>query len=673
MAPLDRATADTRTITAIARAAVAALVLVCAGCSYGITVKPSGGPDLFAAWRASVGHSDELSPRTLQSLRRWDLDQSYERQPHETYTKLQMLAAKDSDPELLFALAEISFLLGRKAEKKSDPGACGYYYLCAGYAYHYLFPHCPTEGANPTTLDCERCARRVDCGQGTFDSFAFDPRFRLACDLYNAGLTKCIGAAQKIGRLDPRQQLQLPTADGKGFTLSVMHHGFPWQPEEFGPLHFCSEYEVVGLANSYRGFGLGVSLIGIRVGDESAKRKSVEKFPHEVSFPVTAFFRFDGTVADLATKRAGRLELYNPLAVEAVRIGRRRVPLETDLTTPLAYFLSRTDLEGIEYEGLFRGDKIQDRAGIYMFEPYQPGKIPVIMVHGLFASPLTWTTMFNDLRADAFVREHFQFWFYLYPTGSPYIATAADLRRELAKLRGDIDPHHQDPALEHLVLVGHSMGGLVSRLLTVDSGQDFWKLVSSRSFEEIKVTSTTKNELHDIFFFDQQPYVERVVFIGTPHHGSTLSPSAPAQLMARFIRLPKKIMHAASDLARIDPERAAGAGPFANSIDLLAPESPALELLAARPQSRNVHMHSIIGQAYGKGDDSTDGVVPYKSAHLDGVESEVVVPATHSYIHHQPRAVLEVRRILIEHLQNVRKAENLPLLPAAQLETTPKP
>jgi pimeloyl-ACP methyl ester carboxylesterase len=331
------------------------------------------------------------------------------------------------------------------------------------------------------------------------------------------------------------------------------------------------------------------------------------------------------------------------------------VPLETDLTTPLAYFLSRTDLDGIGLTGFLRDDTLRDRTGIYMFEPYQPGKIPVLMVHGLLSSPLTWTPLFNDLRADPELRERYQFWFYLYPTGDPYLATAADLRHSLTRLRAELDPHGRDPALDQMVLVGHSMGGLVSKLLTQDSGEEFWKLVSSQPFDEVKAHPDTRAELQRIFFFAPLPCVKRVVFLATPHHGSALSPSPPARLLAKFVRLPQRLRAAAHDVAEENPNLwpslgKAGADPhLPTSIDLLSPGAPALELLAKRSAPGGVTYHSIIGVIFGKGETGTDGVVPYSSAHIDGVASEVVVPADHVRVHHHARAVLEVRRILQEH------------------------
>src|SRR5207302_7155796 len=102
------------------------------------------------------------------------------------------------------------------------------------------------------------------------------------------------------------------------------------------------------------------------------------------------------------------------------------------------FFLSRSDFEAIGYKGFLQADRIQKRAGIYMFEPYQRGKIPVIMVHGLLSSPSTWAPLFNDLRADPVLRERFQFWFYLYPTANPYLLSAADLRATLDQLRAEL-------------------------------------------------------------------------------------------------------------------------------------------------------------------------------------------------------------------------------------------
>jgi hypothetical protein len=216
-----------------------------------------------------------------------------------------------------------------------------------------------------------------------------------------------------------------------------------------------------------------------------------------------------------------------------------------------------------------------------------------------------------------------------------------------------------------MVLVGHSMGGLVSKLMTADSGDDFWQLISDRPFESLRLSPATRDGLREMFFFERQPCVRRVVFLGTPHHGSKLSPALPGRLADHLIRLPRTLLTAARDLREENPDLPLRlrAGLLPTSVDLLAPESPALELLAARPRPEGVHYHSVIGVVPPSanvldrllvstdGGEPGDGVVPYRSAHLEDVDSELVVPADHFTVHHHPLAVLEVRRILLEHLK----------------------
>src|SRR5262249_22499276 len=147
----------------------------------------------------------------------------------------------------------------------------------------------------------------------------------------------------------------------------------------------------------------------------------------------------------------------------------------------------------------------------------------------------------------------FQFWFYLYPTGDSYLETAADLRKSLQELRNSLDPSHQDDALDKMVLVGHSMGGLVSRLLTVESGDDFWKLVSPEPLAQVRAARDAKAELQQVFYFEPLPFVRRIVFIATPHHGSSLSPSPPARLVERFVKLPKRMVATLRTVAQDNP------------------------------------------------------------------------------------------------------------------------
>lgn len=648
-------------------------VLLCAGACSSIRVRPADGSALGESWRVSAVTTNGLSPRTTQTLRLWGLEELYQDNPDEALARLHAAALNDPQPDLLFALAEGSYLRGRQAEKHNCGNAIACYYRCAGYAYHYLFDEYvpPVREADLGMIEQNGELKTV----GFFrqrrmlrTAEAFDPRYRVACDLYNAGLGKCIAAAQRVGQLDPRRELRLPTPDGKGFTLSVVHAGFTWRPEEFGPLLLAEDYTVDGMTNQHHTYGLGVPLIATRAPTVLQAADHAYYAP-EVSFPATAFFRFEGSLADLGQLRTGRLELYNPLVIQAVEVGKRPVPLETDITTPLAYFLANSKLDNAGVLGFVNGDRIQNRTGMYLLTPYQPGKIPVVLVHGLLSSPITWAPMFNDLLGDPVLRERYQLWYYFYSTGDPYLVTAANLRRDLARVRLDLDPEHRDPALDQMVFVGHSMGGLVSKLMTVDGGDDFWRLIASEPLASLKLPPETRAELERTFYFRRVPCVKRVVYIATPHRGSKLSPSTLGRLAVKLVRLPSSLVEATQQLMTDNP----GVRPqsIPTSVDLLAPGSPALELLARRPRPADVHYHTVAGVLHSRGtsldrvleyfDDCEkgDGVVPYTSAHLDNADSELVVPADHFDANHHPLAVQEVRRVLLEHYQSLLREHAL--------------
>jgi pimeloyl-ACP methyl ester carboxylesterase len=651
----------------MSRRLVATLIVIFVPACGAIGVREVKRPALFADWRASALVADKPSPRTVQTLRIYDLDHVYDRNPEQAVRQLHGIAVADPQADTLFALAELSYVRGQALAKKYPDDAVRHFVRCCAYAQHYLLA---------SSVDEEQAAgsrQQAVNSQGTqapallpaagsllpatalTPRDAFDPRFRLACNLYNAGLAQCLRTAQKLNRLDTRCALSLPAGNNKEDVVPVVHTGFAWKASEFGPLAFCEDYEVVGLANLYRDYGLGVPLIGSLAADAGIDHGY---YASKLRFPVTALIRFEGGLADLDRPNAARLELYNPRTVQAAQLGRHTVPLEADLTTPLAKFLDQYPAETLALTGFFRADKVRGQAGVKFLEPYQPGKIPVLLVHGLLSSPVTWAPMFNDLQADPVLRDRFQFWVYFYPTGDPYLATAADLRRNLDAIRADLDPRHQDPALDQLVLVGHSMGGLISHLQTVPGGDDFWKLVSDEPITQVKADEDVKEQLNETFYFRPRMDVKRVVFLGTPHRGSRLSPSLPARLAQRFIKAPNLMLAEATDLTTLNPTLKYRQLP--NSVDLLAPNAPALLVLADRPRPPQVHYHSVIGEAprcsavverwlAGDSNEPGDGVVPASSAHLEGVDSELIVRADHFHVHQHPLAVREVRRILLEH------------------------
>lgn len=602
------------------------------GCN-GIGVRPVDRTALAFTSVDSLPRPGQVSARTLQLLRRYDLDGFYPGDLPQLRERLLAEAKKEPLPGLLFALAEAEFLQAERVQSAEG------YARAAGYAYHYLF----------------RSVR--DPGED------YDPQFRAGCELYNASVAGWLASREQAGVIPLRDP---------GIPLAAT--GFDYRLDEIGPARLCAAYRVTGLPNLHRTYGLGVPLIGSR--DPAIPPPEHGFHPADASFPATAFLHFDGGLDAVADPKTRRLELINPLTTQRLAVRGRLVPLETDLTTPLAFFLGQTDLERIGLIGFVRPDWIGEQGGLHALQPYHKGKIPVVFVHGLLSSPATWAPMYNDLLSDPVIRDRYQFWVYFYPTGKPYLLTAASLRAELSALRDRLDPHHRDPAMNEMVFVGHSMGGLISRLLTIDSGDDFWRIVSPEPLDRLQLKPRSRNELRNTFYFEQQPYITRAIFLGTPHRGSRLSPSFAGRLAARLAGMPKRVMSTVQDIVEDNPNIAEAFrnNGLPNSVDLLAPDAPALQLIAHRPRPASVRYHSVIGvsprsellieRLLGGGyRQPSDGVVPYTSAHLQDATSELIVPADHFRVHQHPLSILEVRRILLEHLRET--AERIrPIRPA---------
>lgn len=538
-------------------------------------------------------------------------------------------SSTDTDSTKLLATAELAYQAASHSRTWSPDEAFGWYIACAAQSYRILSLQ---ETSN------EHATRSLQ--------------------LYNSAVAHCLRLAIKTDGLSCHSQTLTVKLDGAETEtkIPIDQVGFSRNSSEFGKLELCEDLQVVGLPRQHKVDGMGVPvLIHKRHRAETARRK----YEHDaVSFPATAILHFDGP-----TNHPTRLELANSLNIEAAYAQERPLDISSDFTTPLASTVSRSPLERLAYAGFFQSESVRKKTGIRMLQPYQPGKIPVLFVHGLVSSPITWVPLFNDLLTDPTLRKRYQFWSYFYPTADPFPTSSADLRDSLTKLRQDLDPNLQDPAFDQMVLVGHSMGGLLCRMMTVDGGIEFWQIVSKEPLEKIELSPRVREELRRTFLFQRQQYVKRVVFIATPHHGSSLSPGIAGQLANRFVRLRNELNEVNKEIVKNVPDLPGGHIP--TSVELLAPESEALKILASQPKPPEVHYHSIIGVET-KGSElsprwlrdssaQSDGVVAYRSAHLEAAESELIVAAEHSKVHQTIETTKEVRLILLEHLQALHR------------------
>ena len=290
--------------------------------------------------------------------------------------------------------------------------------------------------------------------------------------------------------------------------------------------------------------------------------------------------------------------------------------------------------------------------GLSLLGPYQRGKIPVVFVHGLWANPCSWSRMIEHLEADAALRDHYQFWTFGYSTGDPIPYSASLFRHDLDEVRRKFDPGATDAAFDRMVLVGHSMGGLLTKMMVQDSGTRLWQLISNRPFEQLVGEPHDREIFRTALVFKARPEVRRVVFIATPHRGSRLDQGGLGHLGSRLVRLPDPLRTSHDRLMERNgsdffTERFRKGLP--TSIDELEWQSPILMRLDQLGFAPKVTAHSIIADNRNPpGPGGSDGLVPYESAHLDGVASESLVSSGHLCQDH-PAVISEVRRVLAEH------------------------
>ncbi|MBN8624339.1 MAG: hypothetical protein J0M17_02500 [Planctomycetes bacterium] len=635
---------------------LAAFVITTSACSSTKYVKLRQAPKNPLSEQLSLAARSGPKPsdRTMQMLRRYDAVNDLKGDPQKLLTKFQGVLAREPSIELVYTVSELAYVAGKKTESDNEKVALDFYETSVAYSYMYLFDTKYGPARNP-----------------------YDPQFRGSCDLYNSALESALRIVKKRGQLVPGAVHTIESANRK-CDVTIALRCDTWHPDDFAGFEFVSDYEVSGLTNNYQTYGLGVPLIAVR--RKHTEESPAEKYyPPDLSFPVTAFLRVvpQGTAGEgQSLPTQVELELYDPLQSTDIEVAGRRVPLESDASTALAHYLNNPELKLDELAtiGLLRPDYNNEHAGLYMLQPYEPGKIPVVMIHGLWSSPLTWMEMFNDLRSDPTLRQHYQFWFYLYPTGQPFWNSATKFRDELAEMRRRIDPEHKEAALDQMVLVGHSMGGLVARLQTVESRDDYWHIVSDQPFQQLKADEAVRQQLQKVFYFEPNSSVRRVVTIGTPHHGSSFSNSTTRWLANKLIKLPSTMMMSREQIVKDNPDliRNPKLLETKTSIDSLSPESPILPVLLQSPIAPGVVYHNIIGVVpkdgfLGRVAAGSDGVVSQESAHLEFAASEITVPADHMAVHRHPQSVMEVRRVLLVHLNEVHMNDLQPVQRAFEL------
>lgn len=475
--------------------------------------------------------------------------------------------------------------------------------------------------------------------------------------------------AKRKGGMDEKKRLSLP------FVIEKSPYARDSNPWFYEAIFMSDEVDPsFRLRESVTVEGMGIPLAGLAPRGGSRPHANVLKDNGNVH-TLTAILDFDRMVDGKPTLRT-----IPRLMNEHIFIGKNKVrqPLAANFSVPIALFWKLSDADGTELLGAFRPKKAINTMGLYFSEPYDPRKIPVVFTHGLMSGPATFANLTNRLLVDPVIRENYQFWFFCYPSGLAWTIPASRQRQALKELMQEYNPRGTSREMNNIVMVGHSMGGLITRF---NNSTKPWTLMkgvfelSPETFEGMTLENWKKGmaplhydeqtleRLQNNFIFSPPQGVTRIVYMATPHRGSTFADNWIGRLGQRLIDLPSDMLEEVTRIATLSR------GMFLlnplqlkdelTSIRQLSPNSSLVKYMSELRGSPNVPVHSIIGDR-GRNDtpNSSDGVVKYHSSHLDWSASEKIVPSGHS-VQDDPASALELRRILREHLVKVKGRKTL--------------
>jgi pimeloyl-ACP methyl ester carboxylesterase len=451
---------------------------------------------------------------------------------------------------------------------------------------------------------------------------------------YNFAVARIVGIIRDT-ELDPwTHPLTVPSPSGGTYLLEHKPDPRPmWNPNlyNFTP---ADQFMIGGkyVEEHVSRVGIGAPVVAVGKWDNKEWRKNY--FTKKVYYGVTAVARFQGNRCIIAFE--------DPLAQETTSVNGKKMDLAADFTVPLAVMLTSTTHKIPKLERLLNPEKWAETAQLSRLEPYNPNKAVVLVIHGLMDSPSTWAPMIINLRSDPEIRKHYQFWFYSYPSGYPYPYSASILRENLDGVEKSFPLH------KPMVVIGHSMGGCISRLLITDTGDTLWKRLFNHSPADTRLPASSKKLYTDSVIFKHRPEIGRVVFISSPLKGSEMASLSIGRIGSMLVRTPRKLLLAGNDALKVVTFHANDLKlkRAPNSIDTLSPKNRFVRMINTIPIVPGIPYHTIIGDR-GRGDspNSSDGVVPYWSSHMDGAQSEYIVPSDHG-AHQNPMAFEEVKRIL---------------------------
>lgn len=622
---------------------VLALALLLSGCA-GVTVSSVSPAQYLAERRGDALTTGRLSEAAQEVLRVVGIDdcRDYTQACRDTLVHAQGL----SDEQRMATQAELWVEAGLAADREaaqggSDALAFDAWLQAARHAYAYLF------------FTERQPGRR-----------AFEDRQTQVRDYYNYAVQRTFTRLFQRVRSHRQQEHQPPTQLA-GWTLQYLRGDFAPRAVERLPeeLLAAASLRFTGVRNTYRRDGFGAEMVAVlapeqagQVGHGAAAGPGATMPFEQLLYPnFTALLRFPGdTLAEVLATRQVQLSLYDPYRYTQVPLAGETVPLAANFTAGYGLWLARSGFAVQSLRTLFGLSDGLVRPRIHLMQPYDPARRTIVMLHGLASSPEAWINVANEVLGDETLRRNYQIWQVYYPTNAPLALNLHAIREALQQTLHELDPGGQAQASRDMVLVGHSMGGVLSRLLVSSSGNRLWAATPAVS-GRAGAARDVRQRLAPYLTFEPLAQVSTAIFIAAPHRGTPFAGNRLVRRVANLITLPLAMLEQIGELGGLFPGDAAQVGPrrIPNSIDNLRDTDPFVQAAADLPLAPRVRYHSIIGQAEAELPlaQSSDGIVPYTSAHLAGATSELVLPSEHS-VQEQPQAILEIRRILRERLED---------------------
>lgn len=226
-----------------------------------------------------------------------------------------------------------------------------------------------------------------------------------------------------------------------------------------------------GIRSIYRRDGFGAELVVATGAGDEDRAASAHAYSETPYRPVTAILAFPGsTLEQVLRAREVTLVGYDPYRHDGLQIQGTSVPLAANFTSAYGLWLARSGFSVQALRTVLGRSRSLDAPHVYLMQPFDPNRRVIIMLHGLASSPEAWINVANDIMGDEALRQRYQVWQVYYPTNAPLAYNHAAIRSALTATFQHFDPSGATAASRDIVVVGHSMGGVLGRLLVSSSG-----------------------------------------------------------------------------------------------------------------------------------------------------------------------------------------------------------